>query len=265
MTTRRPPRPRNVLAAPLALALAGLAVVAGRAEAQLGAVAPSGTVFGQSGLNQPMFPPSGGWARVLTATDKWLVLVNEQGQQFPVAYDSTNTGNFFMRWPISPLAITPADLVEVTGLNLGTNRVAADHVDVYRGASRALVQPTYQNIIGYNRVVTPFDIERQNTFGINWQYLLTPGEEFMPARLHVVGSPVNAAPVQIAVGGNNGVTVVNGNGVPTMTEVTRGTPGFVQPGDMAYVVPVPQRATSRSLAIAQLVIFKNVPVDAFGR
>jgi hypothetical protein len=262
MSPRPSPGPR--FAPALALALAAL--VAPAAEAQLGGISQgAGFGFGQSGLNQPMFPPSGGWARVLTATDKWLVLVNEEGQQFPVAYDSVNASGFYMRWPISPASLTPADMVEVTGLNLGTNRVAADHADVYRGASRNLVQPTYQNIIGFNRILTPYDVERQNTYGINWQYLLTPGEEFMPARLHVVGQAVNAAPVQIAVGGNNGVTVVNGNGVPTMTEVTPGSAAFIQPGDMAYVVPVPQRATSRSLAIAQLVVYKTMPVEAFGR
>lgn len=252
-----PARSRPRLAAVLAIAFA-LAASASRAEAQVNASAPLGPF--QSGVNQPMFPPGGGWARVLTSTDKWLVLVNEDNQQFPVAYDST--GLFVMRWPISPVALTPADLIEVTGVNLGTNQVAADHVDVYRGQARSLVQPTYQNIIGYNRVLTPFDIERQNNLGINLQYMMMPGEEFLPPRLHVVGPPINASPLQIAVGGNNLVSIFNGNGTPTTTEVTQGVPSFVQPGDIAYVVPVPQRATSRSLAIAQLVIYKDFPVDA---
>jgi hypothetical protein len=50
-----------------------------------------------------------------------------------------------------------------------------------------------------------------------------------------------------------------------MTEVTAGVPSFVRPGDIAYVVPLLDRTTPRSLVLAQLVIYKTVPVEAFVR
>jgi hypothetical protein len=259
MTTRLPKPSRLVLA----LALAGFTLAPdGRAEAQV-APGAGALVSTRGGARTPYFPPAGGWAQVLTATDKWLVLLNEDGQQFPVSYDSVNL--FAMRWPISPLALTPNDLVEVTGINMGTNQVAADHVDIYRGAARNLVQPTYQHIIGYNRILTPFDMEEQQLLGQNLRFWLLPGEEFLPARIHVVGPALNSAPVQVGTYGNNLLTVINGAGVPDMTEVTQGVPSYVRPGDLAYVVPVPQRATTRSLAISELVVYKDVPVEVFAR
>ena len=206
-------------------------------------------------------PDGSGWARVLTVTDNWLVLENEQGQQFPVNLDSVAL--FVMRWPTSPDRLNGQDLVEVTGINLGTNQVRADHVDVFSGQARGMVTPTYQSIIGNGRVLTPADIERQRLFGRALQYELQVGEEFLPAQLHVVGPPANAAPLQIEIGGNNAVTVVPAGGF-SMTQVTAGVPRYVAPGDVAHVVPIPERATPRSLSISELVIYKSIPLDQFG-
>jgi hypothetical protein len=217
----------------------------------------------QSGLQRPNFEPAGGWARILTVTDKWLVLENEDGQQFPVAFDQVNL--FVMRWPTSAERIAPDDLLEVTGWDRGTNQIQTDHIDVFHGAARSLVTPTYQPIIGYGRVVTRFDIEQQNTLGINLHYRLLPGEERIPPRLHVVGPLASLIPLQIAIGGGNAVTVLPLEMGVTMTQVTPGVNSYVRPGDMAYVVPIPANATPRSLALAQLVVYKDVPLDRFAR
>lgn len=217
----------------------------------------------QGGLERPWIPPRGEWLQVLTATDRWLVLQNERGQQFPVAYDAV--GQFLMRWPSALERIAPDDLVEVTGLDLGNNQVGTDQVDIYKGGARQLVTPTIQQILGFNRVMTPFDWERQRTFGINLQYILTPEEQLMPARLHMVAPAANLQPLQLMSGGNNVITVVPGMNGAAVTEVSQGSPRFVEPGDMAYVVPLPQQSGPRSLSLGRLVIYKGVGVDQFAR
>lgn len=261
MTTRRPPsRIRHGLGLVLGVALVALASECASAQ-----VDPTGLPLAatRDGMGRPQFPPAGGWGRVLTVTDKWLVLENEDGQQFPVAFDAIRL--FVMRWPTSPERISPDALIEASGLDLGSRRVQTDHVDVYEGSARNMVSPTYLPIIGYNRVVTLFDIEQQNLLGINYQYMLLPGEELMPARLHVVGPPAGVFPLAIGVGGNGAVAVVPMPSGLTMTQVTEGVPSYVQPGDLAFVAPVLSRSTPRSLAVDQLVVYKAIPLDQFAR
>jgi hypothetical protein len=220
-------------------------------------------VNARSGLVRPAFTGQGEWLQVLTVTDNWLVLQNEQGQQFPVSLDAVRL--FAMRWPSSPERISPADLVEVTGLDLGSNRISTDHVDIYKGAARALVTPTIQQIVGYNRVLTFFDIERQNTLGFNYQYLLTPEELRMPYRLHIVSNAVSIAPLQLSVGGNNAIAILPDAGGMTMSEVTRGVIRLVRPGDIAFVLPILDQSTPRSLVLDQLVVYKSVTIDQMAR
>lgn len=214
-------------------------------------------------LARPWFPPRGEWLQVLTATDKWLVLQNESGQQFPVAYDAVQ--NFVMRWPTSLDRIGPTDLVEVTGLNLGTNRIGADHIDIYRGSARAMVAPLSELLYGYNRSLTFADIERQIVYGINFQYLLTPEEMQMPLRWHVVAPAARIQPLQLMVGGNNVVSIISSPTGMTMSEVTRGVVSFVQAGDMAYVVPLLDQSGPRSVVLAHLIVYKNVFPEQLAR
>jgi hypothetical protein len=220
-------------------------------------------VNARSGLIRPAFNPPGEWLQVLTVTDNWLVLQNELGQQFPVSLDAVRL--FAMRWPTSLETLSPVDLVEVTGLDIGSNRVSTDHIDIYKGSARSLVTPTVQQIVGYNRVLTYFDIERQNALGFNYQYLLTPEELRMPYRLHIVSSAVNIAPLQLSVGGNNAVAVLPDTGGMTMSEVTRGAIQLVRPGDIAFVQPILEQTTPRSLMLNQLVVYKSVPVEQMMR
>ena len=215
-------------------------------------------------LSAPAQVPQGDWVQVLTVTDKWLVLLNEKGQQFPVATDSVDT--FVMRWPTTVDRLDETCLVEVTGLDLGNNRVGADHADVFRGPARNLVTPVIQHLVGFNRAVSPLALERQNLFGIQFQNLLSPQEMMIPRRIHAVAAPVNLNPLLLGVGGNNVVTVLPVPLGMSMTEVTTARNfQFVQPGDLAYVVSAPGGPTPRSLSLWQLVILKGVPLDQFGR
>lgn len=224
---------------------------------------PEIDVNARSGLIRPAFSGPGEWLQVLTVTDNWLVIQNEQGQQFPVSLDSVRL--FAMRWPSDLTRISPTDLVEVTGLDIGSSRLTTDHVDIYKGAARALVTPAVQQIVGFNRVLTYFDIERQNAFGFNYQYLLTPEELRMPYRLHVVSGAVNTSPLMLDVGGNNVVAVLPDAGGMSMSEVTRGVIGLVRPGDVAFVMPILDQTTPRSLTLDELVIYKSVPIDQMVR
>lgn len=249
----------------LGIALGALLLLLGLSGTSWAQVASQGMPLSatQSGLQAPQFPASGGWGRILTVTNRWLVLENEQGQQFPVAFDSI--GLFVMRWPTSPSRIAPTALIEVTGLDIGSQRVQTSHVDVYDGTARNMVTPAYLPVVGYGRVLTPFDWEEQNNLGINYHYSMLPGEERMPARLHVVGPPASTFPLTIGIPGNTAVAVVPMPSGLTMTQITEGAPSFVQPGDMAFVSPLPMGSTPRSLALSQLVVYKSMPMDQFGR
>jgi hypothetical protein len=217
--------------------------------------------FAQSGMMNPMVPAGGGWAEVLTVTDNWLVLVNEQGQQFPVSRDAISL--FVIRWPTSPERIAPNSLVEVTGLDLSTNAVQVDHVDVYYGAATNLVTPVATRVMGQNRTYTPFDLWNQTRYGFNYLWMMDPNEAILPARLHLVGPPVATDPLQINTGTGSPIAVVPGPTGMSMSQITLGTFNVLRPGDVAYVVNRQGREMPRTLNLSQLVVYKQVPLDQF--
>lgn len=213
--------------------------------------------FLQSGMQSPNFPPAGDWAEVLTVTPKWLVIQNRKGQQFPVSLDAVR--EFVIRWPIDPASITPSALVETIGIDLGSNRVRTDHVDVFEGQARSLVRPQFQQIVGYNRRPTAFDIQNKNIYGV---YIpLLPGEDQLPNRLHVCGPAFGLNPLQIAVGGNNTVSVLPSDGGLFFSQVTSGSPGLLRPKDLVYVVPID--VNFKSLVLGQMVGYKTIPLNQF--
>ena len=183
---------------------------------------PFGGMSGMSGLSPPRFEPDGLWARVVSVTPKWLVLENEAGQQFPVAADAVDL--FLMRWPITPSQLTPGSWIEVTGIDLNSSQVLCDHADVFEGAARALVSPTSQYLVGYNRVMTLSNPFQMGTFG---QTNLLPGEELLPRRRHLVAPVISGVPLVLAAPGNESVGVVGAAGGMSMTSVT---PGLPRPG-----------------------------------
>jgi hypothetical protein len=228
------------------------------ALAQVGAGAGGFVVPGMpQGVN---IPNAGDWAQVLTVTDKWLVLQNASGQQFPVATDSIRL--FLMRWPTSPERLSNRSVIEVTGLDLGSYRVQASHIDIFEGASTQLVTPALYRITGYGRISTPLSFVYD--FGVYGEpipglgpTIMLPGEGNLPARLHAVGPVVNQVPLRVMAPGNSVITIVPSPAGLAMTQITPGTVSLVRPGDMAYFVPV--AATAKSLGLGQLVVYKNVP------
>ena len=238
----------------------GLGLIApGRCRAQF---APSGgfsdpfSDLGFGGMQSPQTSTEGEWAQVLTVTPLWLVLQNQKGQQFPVS--TTEIGTFLIRWPTTLDRLAAGTMIETTGIDMGTNQISTDHVDVFEGTAEALgVSPTVETIVGFNRVLTAFDIAQQNTYGYDMFRMLSPAELEMPRRLHVVGPLAGLNPLQIGLGGNIGVAVFpSANGV-TVTSVSPGSASFVREGDLVFASPV--EAAPKTLRLAQLVVYKNAP------
>jgi len=213
-----------------------------------------------SGLPVARVAPQGYWVEVIMANTKWLVVQNQDGQQFPVAFDAV--GQFLVRWPTAP-ALTSADaLVEATGPDIGSNRVATGHVDVYEGPDRTMVGQTSADVPEwFTLVLSPVGVGRQNAFGSDLNTGFA-GEYGQANSRHVVGPVVGWNPLRLSIGANNAVAIVpnSGDGI-SMTRVTAGTPTYAKKGDMAFVVP--GSAGPRSLALGQLVLYKRMPMNQF--
>lgn len=204
------------------------------------------------------------------ATDKWIVVQNHLGQQFPIAADSIN--QFLVRWPYSLAALTNQSWVEAMGIDLGSNTVQTNHIDVYEGTDRSLVQPTYRSVLPTNRVVTTidptfqrlmnaFDITAQNQL-YGWAYPIPPGGNGIPGSLYVVGNALSRGPLQLGIPGNNMAAVVPDNaGNLTISQVTRGTPALARKGDFLFLTPV--SLNPKTLILAQLVLYKKIPLSQF--
>jgi len=218
----------------------------------------------------PQLPPEGAWGEVINATPRWLVIQNHAGQQFPVAIEDIT--EFLIRWPSSLDALKEGSLVEAVGQNVGSNTIRTSHIDVFEGTDRTLVTPTYNDILpnnmvvttvdpGFNRFMNAFDVAGQNML-YGWAYPVAPGLTGIPSRLHVVGSPVDTSPLRLAIPGNNLATVIPDNaGRLTVSQVTRGSSTFARKGDYAFLLPL--QTTARGLAVSQLILYKQVPLQQF--
>jgi hypothetical protein len=215
---------------------------------------------GRSGMAATRIPPPGGWAEVIAVTPKWVVIQNQQGQQFPISFNEVQT--FLIRWPTQLEDVAAGSLVEATGVDLATNQIQTDHVDVFEGTANKLgVVPTLQTIVGGNRVMTAFDIEQHNTYGIDYFRYLSPDELQVPLRLHVVGPIVDLNPLRLGVGGGISIAVFPMANSFFITSITPGSSSFVRKSDLVYFVPVD--ANSKSLVLSQLVVYKKIPQRQF--
>jgi hypothetical protein len=210
-----------------------------------------------SGMQYPRIPPEGDWLEVMTVTNNWIVLQNARGQQFPVALKSVEL--FLMRWPTSLQEIPLGTVAEVTGVEVSNNQILATEMDVFSGPEQRFVTPAYNKLVGFNRIMTAFDVEMMNIYGLGVPLL--PGEQNIPLRLHVAGPIGSLIPLRIAIGANNSVVVMPGFGGMAIYQVTAGTPQLVRPGDMAYIVL--GNFTPSTLELGQLVVFKAMSRSQF--
>jgi hypothetical protein len=218
----------------------------------------------------PQLPPQGAWGEVINATPRWLVIQNHSGQQYPIALE--DIGEFLVRWPASVSQLGAGSVVEAVGNDLGSNVVEVSHIDVFEGADRDLVAPTYNSLLANNSVVTTID----PTFNRNmnawdyggqsmlygWAFPITNGANGIPSRLHLVGNVIERSPLRLAVPGNNFATVIPGNNVQfTVTQVTRGAMNNARKGDYAFLLP--RAINARGLSVGQLVLYKTIPFRQF--
>jgi hypothetical protein len=220
----------------------------------------------------PQLPPEGTWGEVINTTTRWIVVQNQAGQQFPIRVD--NLGDFLVRWPITLDRLTAQSVVESVGRDAGSNIVQAQHLDVFEGADRTLVSPSFNNILpaGGGGGIAAGDpnmavwLSGWGLSGLGWMYpqpySFAPGDIGAPSVRHVVGSVGSRVPLQLQVPGNNVVTLVPSDEGPfTMTQVTRGAQAYVRKGDHAFLVPM--EITPKGLILSQFVLYKTTPLREF--
>ena len=204
------------------------------------------------GMNKPSVPAQGVWGEVIMSNARWVVLQNAQGQQFPIDYNMIR--QFVVRWPTRIDVAAPDALLEVTGVDIGSNRIQTDHIDVYEGTARSLVTPTMLRMLGANRVITPFDLDQASLYGGVFPF--NPAEANIPARIHAVGHVIGLDPLRVAVDGNNSLAVLPSNDGLDMTQVTLGSPTFVKKGDLVYYIP--EAAGAKTLAVSRFILYKKM-------
>jgi hypothetical protein len=251
----------------LVAAMALVAVAPVLAQRLAGANAPG---LAQGGA--PLPPPSheGAWGEVIMANAKWLVVQNQAGQQFPIATDSVT--QFLIRWPIALADLTNESVVEAIGQEFGSNVLRTDHIDVFEGTDRNLVNPTYTSLLpnnrpvtaldpGFSRFMNPWDIGAQNLL-YGWAFPVAPGELGIPSHLHVVGSVIGINPLRLLLLGNNFATVMPDEaGNMAVFQMTRGNSSFAEKGDLVYMLPTD--LTPRTVVLSQLVLYKKIPLRQF--
>ena len=224
----------------------------------------------QGGAVLPVGPLEGAWAEVIMANAKWIVVQNQAGQQFPISTNSVN--QFLIRWPYSVEQLGHESVVEALGQEFGSNVLRTDHVDVFEGADRNLVNPIYASLLpnnrpvttldpGFNRYMNAFDIGAQNLL-YGWAYPISPGELGIPTRLHVVGNAMAINPLRLLLPGNNFATILpDMAGNMAVFQMTRGNSSFAEKGDLVYLLPT--ELTTRTVVVSQLVLYKKIPLRQF--
>jgi hypothetical protein len=249
----------------MASLFAGLAVTTARGQV-LEPIDTPPLAFGEGsyasallgGMNKPSVPRDGDWAEVIMTNGRWMVLQNAQGQQFPLSFGDIR--QFVIRWPTRLDLVDPTAFLEATGVNAGSNQLRTNHIDVYEGTARTLVTPTVLTLFGANRVLTPFDVSQQSTYGTIFPMM--PFEYAIPPRLHVVGNILGVDPLRVGVDGNNWAIILPADdGGLSMTQVTLGTPTYVKKGDLVYYIP--DNAGPKSLVVTRAILYKKVPLREY--
>ena len=207
---------------------------------------------------QQFIPPGGMWAEVIEATSRWIIVQNQEGQQFPIAGDRIR--QFLVRWPSAVSDLTPNSMVEATGLHTGEGMLMVDHIDIYEADAQNLVSPTFQNLSGIPQQQVTFDSITQSNLGItNWMEVRDPS--INPHLLHVVGHSTGINPIQLTGFGPSGIAVLPGPNGMSMTQVTLGTNSYAKKGDLVHLIP--EAVLPRGLDVSQLVLYKKIPLRQF--
>ncbi len=208
-------------------------------------------------------PAAGGWAQVLTVDANWMVLQNEQRQQYPVSFRALNV--FLMRWPITLADVSPAGVLEAYGATLPSNGVQTDHIDVYEGSDRDMVQPTGIPYVNTNQLLTMAMLNTNNNMGTYYPNSgVFPGmllHDPIPTQTRIAGPLAGIDPILIGTSGQNVHGVVPSPGGMTITQVTRGAIPAVEKGDLVFFVP--GSATTKTVQMDFFIVYKKYPFKQF--
>lgn len=219
-------------------------------------------IFSNAAIAQqsPSFGLEGaGWAEVLSVSPRWVVLQSAEGRQYPVSTGAM--GRFIVRWPILPSMISSTALVEAEGQSPSVNVVLTSAVEVYEGAARGMVSPTY---------ITPTDagILRQYdatyTFGfdsLNQFWSMYPSQpavamQNVPLLTYIVAPVVNLFPLMLSSPSNQAIQIAPANGQAfRLTRIVMGTLDQLEPGDLVYASP--NFANPKGMGLSGIIVYKN--------
>jgi hypothetical protein len=221
-------------------------------------------------LPLPPLPPPGAYGEVIFANTEWLVVQNQNGQQFPIKFADVINGNYLVRWATTPEALTQSSMVEAMGPTFSLNTLNTGHIDVYEGADQMLVRPQLQDTLSFGRAVTAIDPTYQrmmNAFDISsqnqlyaWVYPINTAPGGIPGQMYAVGSFLGfngQGGLNLAVPGNRiAIVMPDASNHITMTQVTKGLPVFAQKGDIVFLVT--NSVAPRGLVLSQLVLYKKI-------
>ncbi|MCY2936611.1 MAG: hypothetical protein WCJ40_09365 [Planctomycetota bacterium] len=238
----------------ISIALAPLAVIFLLGSAFQSAKAQQGAgATPNFGLNNP------GWAEVLSVTPKWVVLQSADGRQYPVS--SAALGRFIVRWPILPPMVSATALVEAEGQSPSVNTVLTNSVEVYEGAARGFVSPTYitptdAGILRQYDATYTFGFDSMNQF---WSmYPSQPAVAMQNVQLmtYIVAPVVNIFPLMLGTPSNQAIRIAPANGQAfRMTRIVVGSLDQLRPGDLVYAVP--NDANNKSMALSVMIVYKK--------
>ena len=208
----------------------------------------------------PNFGTDGpGWAEVLSVSPKWVVLQAADGRQYPVS--AAALGRFIVRWPILPSMVSATALVEAEGGSPSVNVVMTSNVEVYEGAARSLVTPTYitptdAGIMRQYDATYTFGFDSMNQFWSMYPSQPSVNMQNVPLLTYIVAPVVNIFPLMLSSPSNQAIRVAPANGQAyRMTRIVVGTLDQLQPGDLVYAVP--NSATPKGMGLSVMIVYKN--------
>jgi len=208
----------------------------------------------------PNFGTDGpGWAEVLSVSPKWVVLQSADGRQYPVSAGAL--GRFIVRWPILPSMVSATALVEAEGGSPSVNVVMTNNVEVYEGAARGLVTPTYitptdAGIMRQYDATYTFGFDSMNQFWSMYPSQPSVNMQNVPLLTYIVAPVVNIFPLMLGSPSNQAIRVAPANGQSfRMTRIVMGTLDQLQPGDLVYAVP--NSATPKGMGLSVMIVYKN--------
>jgi len=217
-------------------------------------------VVAQGMQDLPSFGLEGaGWAEVLSVTPKWVVLQTADGRQYPVSGQAM--GRFIVRWPILPTMVSASALVEVEGASPSVNMIVTDNVEVYEGAARNFVQPSFltptdAGILRQYDATYTFGFDSMNQFWSMYPSQPAVGMQNVPLMTYMVAPVVNIVPLMLGTPSNQMLRVVPANGrTYEMTRIVVGTLDQLRPGDLVYAVP--EAATPKGMGLSVIIVYKK--------